>query len=172
MSDFAKAFVAHEETFEQSRTQSQQLMQEGEQAVDHWLSTHTMLAIGMIPILRAWLNTLRAALKPVWLWQVYLQRHWLKRYTGVTWWHPNSFRLRLQIGYLWLLIQYARLRQWLRRLYRAAIAWSIRHQQLLIKVAIVIGVILVVYLWVRFTFYLWLRLFEGVQTFWKQVVGS
>lgn len=172
MSDFTKAFTAQEETFDQSRLQSQSLLQEGEQAGAHWLTTHTMLVIGMIPILHNWVTDLRAMLKPIRLWPVYLQRHWLRRYTRVTWWHPHGFRLRTQIGYLWLLIQYERLCDWLLAVYRMGVRWCIRHQRQLISAVIVIGVILLLYLWVRLTFFIWERLFATVRTFWERIFGS
>jgi len=172
MSDFAKAFANRVETIEQPRTQSQTLVQDGERAAQHWLTTYTMLAIGMIPLLKSWLNHLRSAMKPVSLLPVHLQRHWLKRYTGVTWWHPNGIRLRAQIGYLWLLIQCYRLRHWLQAVYRAGVKWCINHPRQLIGGAILIGVILMAYLWLRLALFVWGRLIDGIFSYWELIFGS
>ncbi len=171
MSDFAKPFANGVETLEQASTQSQTLVQDGEHATEQWLTTHTMLAIGMIPLLQSWLTHLRAAMKPVTLLPVYIQRYWLKRYIGVTWWHPNGLRLRAQIGCLWLLIQYERLCDWLLALYRACVRWCSAHRRQLLWGAVAMGVILMAYLWLQVMIFIWGRLIDGIYSYWEFIFG-
>ncbi|MCB0124138.1 MAG: hypothetical protein KDE58_17910, partial [Caldilineaceae bacterium] len=132
MSRFAQEFDQGTEPLAQAREEGSRLVQESEEAAATWLTDRTMLEVGLMPRLRAWLGRFRVATKPFRLWPLDLQRHWLRRYTGVTWWSPTGLRFRFGISVLWLLIQYERLRAWLLMHYRRLRQWVIRHRAVLL----------------------------------------
>lgn len=171
MSNFGNPFANRMETLDQSRVQSHALVQEGEHATEPWPSTHAMLTAGMIPLLKSWLNRLRAAMKPIYLWPVQIERLGLKRYIGVTWWHPNSLRLRVQIGGLWFLLQGYHLRNWLHALYRAGVQWCIRHRRLLLWAAVLLVGGLLLWLWVWLFLFIGERIIDKVFSIWKSIFG-
>ncbi len=172
MSNYAQEFGQGAEPLAEVREESATLVQGSEAAVSTWLTERTTLEVGLMPLLREWLGRFQTATKPFRLWLLYLQRHWLRRYTGVTWWSPAGRRFRVEIGRLWLLIGYEWLRAWLLLRYRRIRQWLIRHRALLIGGVVTIGMLVAFYYWLQLIGFVWRNTLDSLRTYWEFLISS